>query len=89
MIGLSITKTDKKMGTITENAFMTKDQAFMIKEVSSQNGCKGCYFAASNETSNVIKESLKWRAMMCEKYACTPISRADKRNVIFKKIKVE
>lgn len=89
MIGLSITKTGKEMRKTTENAFMTQQQAFMIKEVSSQNGCKGCYFAVDKETSDTLTESLKWRVMMCEKYACTPISRTDKRNVIFKKIKVK
>jgi hypothetical protein len=77
------------MSRITANTFKVRQCSFITEEVNSQNGCEGCYFAISKGSPNTTKEALNWRIMMCEKYACTPISRVDKRNVIFKKIEVK
>ncbi len=49
-------------------------------DVPQGEGCGDCFFSTDKGGTNKIKGN---RAKMCMKYACTPLSRTDKRNVRF------
>lgn len=64
--------------------FGNRTYLYKAKDVSIESDCGGCDLSVG-ATSIIVEEKL----FLCDKYACTPCLRGDKRNVVFVKIKKE
>lgn len=77
-------KKRPKIAKVTANKVyrsdLVKDVLIEAVDIPLGEGCNDCYFNA-NKGDDVLGKFN--RAKLCEKYACTPSCRKDKRNVKF------
>lgn len=55
-------------------------RVYEVEDIELGSGCAGCGFHC---VSGVIMA----KVLACDRYACTPICRGDRRNVIFRVVK--
>lgn len=73
-------KVPKITADKVSRADLLTDSLVEAVDVPQGEGCGDCFFSVCKGGTRGIKDN---RAEMCMKYACTPLTRTDKRNVRF------